>query len=204
MSRIRGSSGVGCRPDPALPGAGAARGILGEAQGSRGAKQVSNRFLRPSRGGIEGKPGHFPIFHTVAAPFITLEAAGPLARARAEAALEAQSVAGGIKPRGRDGSSPTHGRRCQHPVPAVLGTSRSPGLHLVFNDSPPQQPACTFVIFLKVNLLILETRLERARQAIFQRGSEGKVSCFLMESVLFCFFFLREEEGEINCKIQRG
>lgn len=114
MSRIWGSNGVGCGPDPALPGAGAARGILGEAQGRRGAKQVSNRFLCPSQGGIERKPGRFPIFHTVAAPFITLEAAGSLARARAEAALAARSVAGGIWE-----LNPWLGRQQPHARPAM-------------------------------------------------------------------------------------
>lgn len=37
-------------------------------------------------------------------------------------------------------------------------------LHLTFNDSPLKQPTCTFVIFGKVNLLILEICLEGGRQ----------------------------------------
>lgn len=54
--------------------------------------------------------------------------------------------------------------------------------HLTFNDSPLKQPTCTFVIFLKVNLLILETCLEGERQ-LAGRLRRKKVSSFLMKSV---------------------
>lgn len=73
-----------------------------------------------------------------------------------------------------------------------------PILHLTFNDSPLKQPTCTFVIFLKVNLLILETCLEGERQFEGRLGRR-KVSSFVMKSVLI-------EEGGIrmNCKIQKS
>lgn len=55
-------------------------------------------------------------------------------------------------------------------------------LHLTFNDSPLKQPTCTFVIFQKVNLLILETCQEGERQFAGRLGRK-KVSSFLMKSV---------------------
>lgn len=55
-------------------------------------------------------------------------------------------------------------------------------LHLTFNDSPLKQPTCTFVIFGKVNLLILEICLEGGRQFAGRLGRK-KVSSFLMKSI---------------------
>lgn len=46
----------------------------------------------------------------------------------------------------------------------LIETFCSRMLHLMFNDSPLKQPTCTFVIFLKVNLLILKTCPEGKRQ----------------------------------------
>lgn len=64
----------------------------------------------------------------------------------------------------------------------LIETSCSRILHLTFNDSHLKQPTCTFVIFGKVNLLILETCLQGERQFAGRLGRK-KVSSFLMKSI---------------------
>lgn len=64
-------------------------------------------------------------------------------------------------------------------------------LHLMFNDSPLKQPTCTCVIFLKVNLLILQTCPEGKRQFAGRLGRK-KVPSFLMKSIFI------EGEGRRN------
>lgn len=57
-------------------------------------------------------------------------------------------------------------------------------LHLMFNDSPLKQPTCTCVIFLKVNLLILETCPE-GKEAIRREARKEKSTKFSDEKYFY-------------------
>lgn len=126
--------------------------------------------------GQKGDLAPFPYFNTVTVEFITLKTGGVVSGVWTGAAadLGVQNADSG-KPTSLPGmdAAPSTALTIKANFPGqakaastvtLIETFCSRILHLTFNDSPLKQPTCTFVIFLKVNLLILETCLEGERQ----------------------------------------